>query len=667
MKTLFTLLLFSTCFIAQAQTPDPGDPGPYAVEKRFYDLGELAFDPDSFAYDVELIANVHFPDYPTAGPFPMVMLMHGRHSTCYRTSNPSFTQLNWPCPTGYESIESFIGYDYLAEHLASHGFLVVSISANAINADDASHPDRGMHARGQLMQEHLNLWNTWNTTVNPIWGDTMIGLVDLNNVGTMGHSRGGEGVMWHAIHNQRLGSPYKVKAVLPLAPTDFYRKKVNDIPILNIAPYCDGDVSDLQGVHFFDDVRFRQPDEAPKHNLLVMGANHNFYNTAWTPGLYIAGTADDWDRWRGDDDVHCGSLGSAMGRLSPAGQQANLTAYATAFFRYYLDDRKEFWPILSAQDIIPPTSTGADQRDVYMSFKMKTSKRLDINRTDTESSESTNTLGGAVSYNGLITYDICADDAGENDCSNEANRQEPHAQTSSILGMSQLQMEWDSPDDYWNNAIPTGYQDLSDYSHFQFRAGVDFPNNSSAADLDFTITLFDADGLSASTLVTDHSTALFHQPGTENNYLPKIMHNTIKVPLLSYDSTLDMENITDIRFEFDQSVSGAILVSDLTVTDEGFPGYVEQPPSSIDEVHDLYELKIGPNPTDGMVQFDWRKGEHQITEIEVFDLNGRRLASYATQGLKMQSIDLSSFPQATYIIRLQGDKGSSFQEIIKFD
>jgi hypothetical protein len=67
---------------------------------------------------------------------------------------------------------------------------------------------------------------------------------------------------------------------MPLAPVGFNRPVINNVPLAVPLPYCDSDVSDLQGVHFFDDARFNVPsDQAPKHTLLVMGANHNFYNT----------------------------------------------------------------------------------------------------------------------------------------------------------------------------------------------------------------------------------------------------------------------------------------------------------------------------------------------------------------------------------------------------
>jgi hypothetical protein len=149
---------------------------------------------------------------------------------------------------------------------------VASIGANGINAQDNSVADLGMLARAQLIQRHLDIWNTFNTTGGPPFGSAFVGNVDLSKVGTMGHSRGGEGVVRHFILNEDAGSPYGIEAVLPLAPTDFNRSVINEVPLAVLLPYCDGDVADLQGIHFFDDARYSVAgDPTAKHKIVVMG------------------------------------------------------------------------------------------------------------------------------------------------------------------------------------------------------------------------------------------------------------------------------------------------------------------------------------------------------------------------------------------------------------
>jgi hypothetical protein len=236
---LIIFAIVTRLFSGFAQTtPDPGLPGTFAVSYSSYDLGDLAFTDPSFPNPMEVRGSVHYPTLLSSGPFPVLVFLHGRHTTCYQTSNPSNDALAWPCAAGYQSVTSFQGYDYLAQQMASHGYIVISISANAINADDNSLADRGMPARAALTQHHLNLWNTWNTVGGTPFGTTFVGKLDLQNIGTMGHSRGGEGVVAHALLNRSLGNPYGIKAVLPLAPVDFSREILNGMPLMNIAPYC---------------------------------------------------------------------------------------------------------------------------------------------------------------------------------------------------------------------------------------------------------------------------------------------------------------------------------------------------------------------------------------------------------------------------------------------
>ena len=84
----------------------------------------------------------------------------------------------------------------------------------------------------------------------------------------MGHSRGGEGVARAAVLNADRGGQYGIRAVLPLAPTDFARATVPGVAMSVLLPYCDGDVSDLQGQKFYDDTRYSVTgDTAPRSTV----------------------------------------------------------------------------------------------------------------------------------------------------------------------------------------------------------------------------------------------------------------------------------------------------------------------------------------------------------------------------------------------------------------
>ena len=158
---LALLLACGAALGVNAQTPDPGAAGPLAVTREEYDYGNLAYTPPGFPSAVELKASVHYPTGLAGGPYPLVVFMHGRHATCYRGTMAS---LRWPCRNTETVIPSYQGYDYIAEKLASNGYIVVSVSANGINAFDNNVTDLGMQARAELIHRHLQQWNTFNTT-----------------------------------------------------------------------------------------------------------------------------------------------------------------------------------------------------------------------------------------------------------------------------------------------------------------------------------------------------------------------------------------------------------------------------------------------------------------------------------------------------------------------
>ncbi|MGC4056915.1 MAG: PKD domain-containing protein [Chitinophagaceae bacterium] len=563
-RILFVLTFLSVLSFAQT-TPDPGLPGTYAVSRDTFDLGDLAFKPDSFATNVEMRGVVYYPTGLAGGPYPVLFLMHGRHVTTYNVSNPSSTNLTWPPASGFQSITSFEGYNYFAQLMASHGFIVVSVSVNAINARDNARSDLGMNARAQALQHYMDLWNGYNTSGGAPFGTRFVGKLDMQRMGTMGHSRGGEGVVYHALLNQSLGSPYGLKAVITLAPIDNGRKVLNNIPLMNIAPYCDGDVTTLSGVHFYDDARYNvAADTAPKHSVLLMGANHNFFNTVWTPGSYIAGTSDDGDDLFGTTrDAYCSSKRTGTGRLDTATQKAAFCTYAAAFFRRYVAGDTSFAPILEVSDRVPPVSSKMPSGKVFVSWHPGADKRLDINRIQSASEEVTNTLGGAVSKSALTAYAICGGGGTMTSCgiASSAN-QEPHKGSSTAPGMAQLNMRWVSKTDYCTNELPPAYKDVSGYAALSFRAAVNF--RYAAATTDFTVALTDSFGHTARVTASRMSGALFYPPGLTSGAVPKILFNTIKIPLDSFTG-VNLTKITGIHFLFDTLSAGAILIGDLAL------------------------------------------------------------------------------------------------------
>src|SRR5262249_42608466 len=120
---------------------DPATPGPYAVERLDYNLGDTATTLSGLAdLPVEMRAAVYAPA-GSKGKQPVVIFLHGRHSACYNPTTRGTNNTAWPCPAGFLPIDSYLGYTETAEALATHGYIVVSISADGINAKDANVTD----------------------------------------------------------------------------------------------------------------------------------------------------------------------------------------------------------------------------------------------------------------------------------------------------------------------------------------------------------------------------------------------------------------------------------------------------------------------------------------------------------------------------------------------
>lgn len=385
---------------------DPGAPGPFDVASVVYKLDDV-FLPSYGGQEVETEAVVFYPRPLACGPFPIVVMLHGQHANCISENGNAVN--DWPCAPE-STIDNYRGYDYLAERLASTGIVGVSISANSINANGSATGNADL-ARAELIQHHLGILEELNMTDKLIFGDLFVGHLDLDRVGTMGHSRGGEGVVLHVGVNEGEGAPYGLQAVFTVAGTQSTDTLVNEVPIANLHAYCDGDLEGLTSTGYYDGARYNLPgDPAAKHSFTVLGANHNFFNTRWDPGEFSPGGLDDWqNNWFLLDEFCLDDGGVNSGRLSSAEQRASLMALAGAYFRAYLQGRRNFFRFLKG-DEDPPPSAMTDR--IHMAYHPPDDPdvRLDINRVEDIDNDTVNTLGGDVVASSLALAETCHSD-----------------------------------------------------------------------------------------------------------------------------------------------------------------------------------------------------------------------------------------------------------------
>ena len=337
---------------------DPGTPGPYDVVSSDYTLDPVPV--ARMKEPIEMVGHVVEPAPDAAtGPRPLVLFLHGRHGVCYDPSDPkAWGDDTWPCEAPYAEIPSQLGYDYIQQVLASQGYATVSVRVNGINAQDYRVADGGADARAQIVEAHLDHW------VDLAAGHQ----VDLSKVVLVGHSRGGEGVNRASLEIP-LSAPYTIAGQVLIAPTDFGAQTAPYVPTLTLLPSCDGDVSDLQGQQFTDNNRdIAADDTSLKSSVMVMGANHNFFNTEWTPGVAQAPSNDDWfDR----SAKECGSKNPD--RLTAEQQRAVGVAYVAGAVHLFASDDQGVLPMFdgsrarvasqgSAQTLSHAIGGGRDER-----------------------------------------------------------------------------------------------------------------------------------------------------------------------------------------------------------------------------------------------------------------------------------------------------------------
>ena len=286
--------------------PDPSEPGPYKVKTLSYGSGhdlhhrEYAGNADLLTESVDgsrLVKNwsgitgwartrywgfdpgklplnglVWYPD--GEGPFPLVLIQHGNYLMEGRSE---------------------AAFAYLAKHLASHGYIAVTVDENFLNTSwyDAGLGGPETRGRAWLLLQHLGQWHEWNESdENPFYH-----MVDIEKIALVGHSRGGESVSVAAAFNHlpylpedaavKFDFDYNIRAVVTLAQIDGqYQPRGQGTPLenlnfLTLHGAYDGDAVSFGGSAQYDRVRFTDGGDWFKAGIYIYAANHSNFTTRW--------------------------------------------------------------------------------------------------------------------------------------------------------------------------------------------------------------------------------------------------------------------------------------------------------------------------------------------------------------------------------------------------
>ncbi|MDF1505876.1 hypothetical protein PYV61_23190, partial [Roseisolibacter sp. H3M3-2] len=321
------------------------EPAAAASRKKYW-----GFDAKAFPVN----GRVWYPDGP--GPFPLVLVVHGNHDM-KDFSDP--------------------GYGYLGEHLASRGYILVSVDENFLNGGIRNEND----ARGWMLLEHLKAWRRFADSVD----SPLRGKVDMQNIALMGHSRGGEAVAVASAFNRLKHYPddatvtfdygFPIKALVAIAPVDGqYRPAGQGTPLENVSYLLlhgshDGDVSSYNGLRQWERVRYTDGGPWFKSAVWMYRANHGQWNTVW-------GNKDN------------GKLSARFldlrGLIAPEAQRKMALVFMTGFLEASLRGKREYLPLFrdhrGAGDWLPDAMYQTAYADASVKPLTSFDTRIDVTR-----------------------------------------------------------------------------------------------------------------------------------------------------------------------------------------------------------------------------------------------------------------------------------------------
>lgn len=527
-----------------------------------YNLGEATIIQERFPEDsnfrnmpVRLNGVIAAP--ASDGPYPVVVILHGTHPGC--PVNDTGHVDPWPCDPEVERA-NYRGFAYLAEALAAHGYVALSININAENTFGFGEPVAGERLE-QIVRLHLDALAAAATGGPNDFGVALDGRADVARLAFIGHSRGAEMAAWLA-ENGRLASAdgavaYPIAAVLQVAPAiSLFQPVTATIPMGLVQAACDGDVTDLIGQTFYENNRLDPAHAAWTTAVYLAQANHNQFNT-------LLGNDPFGTRNRPD----CETL------LPPDVQRDFLARYALDFMTAVFSDDPATQAAAFTRlgmDVTAPAPAALYGQPALVAARAPAANRQTLFVPRSEAELTTNLLRGTVTAvnaaatfcpEGYYTPDMLP---GSEPCM-RVNLTMPGQPATAVVS-------WSAPDAALRFAVPEEAGDLSAYTAVSLRAALNPLSSLNTADSpqQFSVQLTDQAGQTALVRVPPTEPALqfpagiaeedsFFAGGLFSGIVPLI---TLRLPLSSFTG-VDLSQIREVALVFDQTSSGSLFIADL--------------------------------------------------------------------------------------------------------
>lgn len=424
-------------------------------------------------------------------------------------------------------------YDYLGNHLASWGFIVMSHQNNT---------GAGVEAASTTTLAHTDAIITLQ---GAIAGGAFSGKIDADRIIWIGHSRGGEGVVraydriFDGTYQPTNYSLSDIRLVSSIAPTDFLMTNSanpHSVPYFLIYGAADGDVCGCPNNDVADSFLLFERSTGERASMYIHGADHNDFNCC---GL----------------NDFTGPAGTQIGN---AATQSVAKAWWLAIVKYVIDGQvagKEYlWR--QYEDLRPLGVAGTIIGD--LDYKDPSAENLVIDDFQTNSATSLSSSGGAVAATVSNLAEGLMNDGNTSFtwlASDPWNGMTRARATDSTRG---LVFDFAAPSEITFSVLPE-LADFSGHTYLSVRAAQGTRHTQTVAlagNLTFSVTLTDGDGDSSTIEIGVYGggvqrpylrTGFGTGAGWQNEF------EVIRIRLADFTaggSAVDLSNIADIRLSF---------------------------------------------------------------------------------------------------------------------
>lgn len=494
---------------------DPAQPGPLLpIESPTYSVGQVFG-----IVATRTREEVYYPsNIAVLGELPLIVVAHGNGHD-YR----------W--------------YDHIGNHMASWGYVVMSLQNNT---------GPGIEAASQTILGHTDAFLSQLATIQ---GGVLNGHVDSSRIAWIGHSRGGEGVTrayQRLLDGNYVPTHYAIEDLLlisSIAPTDYYGADVSDIHAATYHLWVGGADSDVNGCCEIDNrqsFHHLHRGDQWRQSISLHGAGHGDFHdgggSSWAAGPCLIGRTNTHTIMRG---------------------------YFLPLCELYLDGG------IAARDYLwrqwerfrppsAPTSSCVVVDTTYREGPGAGHDVLDDYQTETDATVSSS--GGAVTYTVVGVYEGRLDDGDTSfthTVSDAMNGMTVGGTTDDTRGVV---FQWNDDAWYEQEVVPT-MRDFTDHEALMFQAcqGTRHPNTiAELGDLTFTVTLRDEDGTTSSIQIGAYGGGI-EEPyqrtrcGTGVGWGNEFETIRIRLTDFTHDRPdLDLAAIEAIRFEFGPSFGSEV-------------------------------------------------------------------------------------------------------------